>query len=469
MINWHERYLDPNPQTRKLAVDLYEGARELPLICPHGHVDAAIFSDPDYHFSNPSDLLIKPDHYLFRMLQSQGIAPSRLGVPRMDGDESESDPRKIWQLFADNFHLFRGTPSTHWLEGTSREVFGIEDKLAGNSAQTIYDQMEEQLQTAEFQPRSLYRRFNMEVLCTTDSAASPLEQHKKIRDSGWEGRILPTFRPDMLFDLDQTNWREYLKGLEQASGIQIRNFKSFISMLENRREFFRSMGAVAIDLACITPDAAPMTSEQAEKIFQRGLIGLADENDARVFKAGMVFEMARMSCMDGMVMQMHVGSCRDHDPLTLTEYGRDAGADIPIPVEFTHPLKPLLDAFGSHPDFTLILFTLDESTYTRELGPLAGHYPAVKIGPPWWFHDSWQGMRRYLDSIIESAGIYNTVGFNDDTRAFLSIPARHDLWRRACADWLAGLQARQMVGKRDAEEMMRALCYDLAKKAYKLG
>lgn len=468
-MNWQERYFDPDPQTRKLGVELYESARELPLICPHGHVDAAIFADPDYHFANPIELLIKPDHYIYRMLQSQGIAPSRLGVPRVDGGESEKDPHKVLKLFIDNLYLFRGTPVGLWSESGRKDIFGIEESLDEDSAQRFFDRIQEQLESPEFQPRALYRRFNIEVLCTTDPAASNLEAHKKIHGSGWNGRILPTFRPDMLFDLDQKSWKENLKDLEQASGILIKDFKSFVSMLENRREYFKSNGAVAIDIACRTPDAAPMTTAQAEQLFQRGMKGSVSENDARIFKAGMVFEMARMSCLDGLVMQLHTGAFRDHDALTLTEYGRDAGGDIPIPVEFARPLKPLLDAFGDHPNFTLILFTLDESTYTRELGPLAGHYPAVKIGPPWWFHDSWQGMRRFLDSMIESAGIYNTAGYNDDTRAFLSIPTRHDMWRRACSDWLAGLQVRQMIGKRDAEEMMRALCYDLAKKAYKLG
>jgi glucuronate isomerase len=163
-----------------------------------------------------------------------------------------------------------------------------------------------------------------------------------------------------------------------------------------------------------------------------------------------------------------VGAIRDHNDLIYQRFGSDKGADIPARSEFTHNLRPLLNKYGMDTRLTLILFTLDESAYARELAPLAGHYPAVKLGPPWWFHDSINGMRRYFDCVMETAGLHNTAGFNDDTRAFLSIPARHDLWRRVSGNWIAGLLVRGIVEFEDAHEMMLDMAYRLAKKAYKI-
>lgn len=462
------RYFDPDPQVGNIAREIYEGAKNLPLVCPHGHVDAGLFADPDYHFPNPTELLIKPDHYLYRMLQSQGITPDRLGVPRVDNGDSETDARQIWLLFARNFYLFRGTPSGMWLADELKEIFGIQEKLDEASAMRIYDQVQDRIKASDFQPRKLYQHFNIEVLCTTDPATSALDNHAAIQNSDWQGRVLPTFRPDAVIDIARKDWLKNIRDLETVSGMEVKDFRSFTQALEKQREFFKSLGAVATDHGCLSADTMQLSPAKGDALFQRALKSKIDGNDATLFRAGMLFEMARMSTEDGLVMQLHAGSFRDHDALTLERYGQDAGADIPIPVEFTRPLKPLLDAFGNHPNFTLILFTLDESTYSRELGPLAGHYPAVKLGPPWWFHHSWDGIHRYLDNIIESAGSYNTAGFNDDCHTLLSIPSRHDLWRRACANWLAGLTAKQVIDRRDATEMMRALCYDLAKKSYRL-
>jgi len=463
-----ERYFDSDPARRGIAIDLYASLADLPLVCPHGHVDPRLFADPNFSFGSPTELLIIPDHYIFRMLYSQGIALEDLGVTRIDGGPVETDHRKIWQIFADNIHLFRGTPSGMWLQDELYFVFGVHEKLSGGNAQVIYDQIDAKLKSPEFSPRTLYERFNIEVLCTTDSATDTLEHHITIQGSDWNGRILPTFRPDNVVNLDTVNWLDHIAGLEEVSGIAVGNYSSFIEALENRRAFFKENGAKATDHAALTAYTNRLSDEEAETIFQRALKGEITAQDAHQFTGHMLMEMARMSIEDGLVMQLHVGSFRNHNAPVFERFGPDKGADIPITTEFTSSIRPLLSVYGVGPKLTLILFNLDETTYARELGPLAGHYPALKIGPPWWFYDSLNGIYRYFDQVMETAGLYNTAGFNDDTRAYPSIPARHDLWRRASANWVAGLTIRGIIDEEDAHEMVRALAYDLAKEAYNL-
>lgn len=464
-----ERYFGPDARQKEIAGQLYQSVAGLPLICPHGHVDPRLFANPDYRFGNPAELLIIPDHYVFRMLYSQGISMESLGIPRRDGGPVETDPRKIWQIFADNFYLFRATPTGMWLAHELRDVFGVEDKLTGESAQDIYDQIADKLTAPDFTPRRLFEQFNIEVLCTTDAATDPLEHHRAIRESGWAGRILPTFRPDAVVNLDAPGWAKNIEALSQVSGIQVHNYQTYIQALENRRAHFKAMGATATDHAALTPYTEELSPQEADTIFQRALKGQAGADDARRFTAHMLLENARMSVEDGLVMQLHPGSLRNHNTLIFERFGPDMGADIPTPTEYTRNLRPLLNKFGNDARFSLILFTLDETTYARELAPLAGHYPAVKLGPPWWFYDSLEGMRRYREQVVETAGLYNTAGFNDDTRAYPSIAARHDLWRRVDANWLAGLVLRGIVDMSDAEAMIRASAYELAKTAYKLG
>lgn len=401
------------------------------------------------------------------MLYSQGISLERLGIPTVDGSEVETDHRRIWQIFGDNFHLFRGTPTGMWLTQELNAVFGVEEKLNGESAQSIYDQIAGQLAKPEFRPRSLFERFNIEVLATTDAAADSLEHHRAIRESGWKGRVVPTFRPDGVVNIDRPDWREQINCLADVCGYEINSVRRLIQALEQRRAYFTEMGATATDHAALTPYTAELSEPEAERILQRALDGIASEEDATRFTGHLLMESARMSIEDGLVMQLHVGSYRNHNRAIFERFGADKGADIPIPHEFTRNLSPLLNKYGNDARLTLILFTLDESTYARELAPLAGHYPAVKLGPPWWFNDSFNGMRRYRDLVMETAGLYNTVGFNDDTRAFPSIPARHDLARRVDADWIAGLVVRGIVDVADAEEMAHDLAYRLARSAYK--
>lgn len=462
-----DRYFSPDPAQRHVARQLYTQARTLPLVCPHGHVDPRLLATDEYAWGTPVDLLILPDHYIFRMLYAAGIPLEELGIPRRDGGPVEQDHRKIWQRVCDHWSLLRGTPTSLWLRDELREIFGIEEKLTSQSAQAIYDALHARLRRPEFQPRRLFERFGIEVLATTDPATSALSDHQRIRASGWPGRVIPTFRPDALLTI-QADYAEQVQRLSQASGVDITGYRSFLAALEERRRFFKQLGATATDHAALTAYTERLSERAADAIFQRALKGEASEEESRRFTGHMLIEMARMSVEDGLVMQLHVGSLRDHNPEIFARFGRDMGADIPIASEFTRNLKPLLDLFGRERTLTLVLFTLDETTYGRELAPLAGHYPALRLGPPWWFFDSVPGIRRFLNAVVETAGLANLAGFNDDTRAYPSIPVRHDVWRRVCADWLAGLVTQHLVDEDDAHEMMLDLAYRLAKRTYKL-
>jgi len=463
-----DRYFSADPAQRAVARQLYASIKDLPLVCPHGHVDPRLFSAESYTWGTPVDLLIIPDHYIFRMFYSQGIALEDLGIRHRNADLVERDHRKIWQTVCDHWYLMRGTPTSLWLRDELREIFGIEEKMTSENAQRIYDAIDARLRTPDFQPRRLFERFNIEVLATTDPATASLAEHRRIRDSNWNGRVIPTFRPDAVVNI-QAGYGEQIQLLSQTTGSEITTYRSYLAALEQQRRAFKALGATATDHAALTAYTGHLSEQEAEVIFQRALQGEASADDARLFTGHMLSEMARMSVEDGLVMQLHIGSFRDHNPEVFKNFGRDMGADIPTASEFTCNLKPLLDLYGRDPRLTLVLFNLDEATYGRELAPLAGHYPALRLGPPWWFFDSVLGMRRYLDVVVETAGIANLAGFNDDTRAYPSIPARHDLWRRICADWLAGQVVQGLIDEEDAHEMALDLAYRLAKHTYKLG
>jgi glucuronate isomerase len=463
-----DRCFDPDPAQRDLARELYASVKDLPLVCPHGHVPPALLADPAARLGSPADLFIIPDHYVFRMLYSQGVRMEDLGVPARDGSPVETDHRRIWQRFAEHFHLFRGTPTGLWLADELIAVFGVEEKLDGASAQRIYDHLEAQLARPEFAPRALFERFKIEVLCTTDSATDTLEQHAALHKDGYTN-IRPTFRPDGVVNLDAPGWRASIERLGALSGVEVVDYASFIRALEARRAYFKQLGATATDHSAVTPATARLSDEEADAILARALRGSSDAEDAARFTAHMLLEMARMSVEDGLVMQLHVGSLRNHNRAIFDRFGLDMGADIPVQTEWTRNLQALLNAYGNDPRFRLILFTLDESSYSRDLAPLAGHYPAVLLGPPWWFYDSVNGMQRYLEQVVETAGLANTAGFNDDTRAFASIPTRHDIWRRVTCNWLAGLAVRGLLDAQEAAEMAHQCAYGLAKRAYKLA
>jgi len=459
LVLHEDRFFDPDPAVRAIARELHAGVRDLPIVSPHGHVDPALFAE-NRPFSDPAELILIPDHYIFRMLYSQGISLESLGIPAVDGTVQETDRRTIWSLFAENHHLFAGTPTGVWLNHVLVELFGIDVKLDASTAMDVYDRISAKLAEPEFLPRALFDRFDIEVLTTTDGAADTLEHHKHIRESGWKGRVIPCFRPDAVVDISKPDWKENVDALSDASGIDIGSFKDYVRALEERRAFFKTMGAVSTD--------HELSPSETEAIFKRALKGKATAADAADFTAHMLMEMARMSVEDGLVMQIHAGSFRNHNKPVFDRFGPDKGCDIPVRTEFTRSLRALLNRYGNEERLGLIVFTLDESTYARELAPLAGHYPALRVGPAWWFHDSIEGMTRYRQRITETAGIYNTAGFNDDTRAFPSIPARHDLSRRVDCNFLARLVARHIIGIADAERMSRALAYDLVKESYRL-
>jgi glucuronate isomerase len=459
-----DRYLDPDPAQRRIAREMYQAVASLPLVCPHGHVEPWLLGDPQASFGSPAELLVISDHYVFRMLYSQGIPLEALGVPRGRG---EQDHRRIWQTFADHFYLFRGTPTGLWLAYVFRHVFGIRHKLTSETAQETYDHVAAALERPEFRPRALFDRFRIEVLCTTDFASDSLAHHHAIRASEWQGDVRPTFRADDVIHLCRPGWRENLDALAEVSGITIHSYARLIQALEQRRADFRALGATATDHDGTSYQTGTLPLDEAERIFQRALRGQATPQDASRFLGHMLMESARMSIEDGLVMQVHFGSYRNHNQPLFERYGPDMGGDIPMQAEFTHNLRPLLNTFGNDPRLTLVAFTLDESTYSRELAPLAGHYPALRLGPAWWFHDSINGMLRYRQRVTETAGLYNTVGFTDDTRSFPSIPARHDLARRVDANWLAGLVVRGIIDLEDAHEMILDTAYRLAKRTYK--
>lgn len=462
-----DRLFPSDPNTRAIARALYQSVAELPIISPHGHTDPAWFAD-NQPFGNPADLLIKPDHYVFRMLYSQGMPLESLGIPGRAGTPAETYPRAIWRRFAENYHLFRGTPSRMWLDTVFHNVFELDVALEAETADLYYERIDSCLQTPEFLPRALFERFNIEVIATTESPLDDLRHHQKIKDSGWAGRIITAYRPDPVLDPDYEGFAQNLARLSELTGEDTGNYAGYLAALQNRRDFFREMGATSTDHGHPTATTANLSRAEAEALFARVRGGNASPEDAELFRGQMLTEMARMSIEDGLVMQIHPGSVRNHNKVVFDKYGRDKGCDIPSRTDYVHALRPLLEAVGNEPQLTIILFTLDETSYSRELAPLAGHYPALKLGPAWWFHDSPEGMRRFREQVTETAGFYNTVGFNDDTRAFLSIPARHDVARRMDCAWLAQLVAEHRMREDEAFELAPELAYNLAKRAYKL-
>ncbi|PKL90243.1 MAG: glucuronate isomerase [Ignavibacteriae bacterium HGW-Ignavibacteriae-2] len=462
-----DRFFDPDTSVRKIARELYNEIKNLPIISPHGHVDPKIFvtNEP---FPDPSELFLIPDHYIFRMLYSQGIPLESLGIPDKEGSRKVVDSKKIWQLFADNYFLFAGTPSGVWLDYEFSVVFGIKEKLNSTNASIIHDEIKEKLNSPEFLPRALFDRFNIEVLSTTDAATDSLLEHRQIKESGWNARIIPCFRPDALTNLSDPNWKLHLKNLGSLTGSEITSYKGYLTAIEKRREYFKKHGAVSTDHGVLSPYTRKMHITEAEKLFQKALNGDITVDDTNLFTANMLMEMSRMSTEDGLVMQIHPGSFRNHNQVIYDKFGLDKGCDIPMRTEFTQNLQVLLNEYGNDPRLTIIVFTLDETNYSRELAPLAGHYPSMKLGPAWWFHDSIEGMARFRHQVTETAGFYNTVGFNDDTRAFVSIPARHDVARRVDSNYLAGQVAKHIISLEDARMISYQLTYGLVKKAYKL-
>ncbi len=463
MLIHEDRLFPAEPAAKAIAKALYAHIRALPILSPHGHTQAAWFARNE-PFPDPAKLFVQPDHYVYRMLYSQGIPLEDLEI----GVEELKDARKVWRIFASHYHLFRGTPTRMWLDFAFQELFGMEARLSDRTADLYFDTISERLRTPEFLPRALYDRFNLEVLTTTNSPLESLEDHRAIRASNWKARILPTFRPDAVVDPEFAGFADSIAKLGKDTGEDTASWGGYLNALRIARARFRELGCTATDHGHPTAQTAALSPAAAARLFGKVLAGGSDAGEQELFRAQMLTEMAQMSLEDGLVMQIHPGSLRNHNRKIYERYGRDVGADIPTVTNYVEALRPLLNRFGNERGLTVILFTLDESTYSRELAPLAGHYPCLRLGPPWWFHDSPEGMMRFREQATETAGFYNTVGFNDDTRAFLSIPARHDVARRVDCAFLAKLVAEHRLEEDEAYDVAYELTYGLAKKAYRL-
>lgn len=464
MLLHPDRLFPSDADTRKIARDLYNSVKDLPIVSPHGHTQASWFAKNE-PFPDPATLFVLPDHYVYRMLYSNGISMEDLEI----GEPASRNPRKVWRIFASHYDLFRGTPTRLWLDYAFQELFGLANRLSEKTADLYYDAISDKLSRREFLPRSLFDRFKIEVLSTTDSPTDPLDDIQAIRASAWEGRILPTFRPDPVVDPDFVGYATSIEKLGQKTGEDVSSWRGYLSALRKSRQRFISLGCTATDHGHPTVQTADLPAAQAAALYSKVISGKAEAMEKELFRAQMLTEMAAMSLDDGLVMQIHPGSVRNHNKALFEKYGRDCGADIPAATNYVHALKPLLDRFGNETKLTIILFTLDETTYSRELAPLAGHYPCLRLGPPWWFHDSPEGMMRFREQVTETAGFYNTVGFNDDTRAFLSIPARHDVARRVDSAFLARLVTDHRLEEEEAFDLAQELAYRLVKKAYRLG
>ena len=462
-----DRLFPLEPRARALARTLHAEVRDLPIVSPHGHTDPRWYAE-DAPFPDPAQLFVVPDHYVYRMLCSQGVPLADLGVPLVDGGPTETDGRRIWRRFAENYHLLRGTPSRLWLDYTFEHVFGLDTPLSAATADRCYDAIADCLARPEYRPRALFERFGIEAISTTDSALDDLRWHRMIRESGWSGRVVPAYRPDAVVDPDFDGFTANLDTLGALTGCDTGSFSGYLDAHRARRAVFVDHGATSSDHGHPTARTENLGAAEAATLFDRVRTGKASSDDKDAFRGQMLTEMAKMSLDDGLVLQIHAGSWRNHSAEVYRTFGRDKGFDIPTRTDFVGALKPLLDAVGMRPDLTVILFMLDETTLSRELAPLAGAYPALRLGPPWWFFDSPEGMRRFRELTTETAGFYNTVGFNDDTRAFCSIPARHDMARRVDCAWLATLVATGRLAEDEAHEVAPDLAYRLAKKAYRL-
>lgn len=464
MLLHPDRLFPSDPGTRKVAQALYASIKDLPIVSPHGHTQASWFAQNE-PFPDPATLFVLPDHYVYRMLYSQGVSLEGLEI----GKAAALNPRKVWRVFASHYHLFRGTPTRIWLDYAFQELFGLKQCLSERTSDLYYDTISEKLAQPEFRPRVLFDRFKIEALSTTDAPTDALQDIQTIRSSGWKARVFPTFRPDSVVDPDFPGFSQSIQKLGQQTGEDVFSWTAYLSALRKSRQRFISLGCVATDHGHPSAQTADLGSDQAATLFSRVISGKTGAADKELFRAQMLTEMAAMSLEDGLVMQIHPGSVRNHNAKLYEKFGRDCGADIPAATNYVHALKPLLDRFGNETKLTIILFTLDETAYSRELAPLAGHYPCLRLGPPWWFYDSPEGMMRFREQVTETAGFYNTVGFNDDTRAFLSIPARHDVARRVDSAFLARLVAEHRLDEEEAFDLAQELTYKLVKKAYRLS
>lgn len=452
-----DRYLGANEHL-PLARAIYGEMRKFPIISPHGHVDAAMIL-ANQNFTDPVALLMAPDHYILRMLHSQGVKYEQL---------AENSPEENWNLLAENWKFFRSTPSRIWFQEILATLFDVSEILAPENAVKIYSQISTKLQSVEFKPQALFKKFNIELLATTDATADSLDAHIELSKIDLGGRVIPTFRPDGVSDPERADWKSNLTDLGERYGIEITSFVNLLAALRSARAHFKDSGATATDHGVFSARTLKLKSSEIEALFTKALAESATKGELDDFRAAILFEHALMAADDGLVMQIHPGSLRNYDAEVFAKFGADKGFDIPVATTYTRELQPLLNAVGKHPNFKAVIFTLDESTYSRELAPLAGAYPALRLGPPWWFHDSLNGLDRWREAVTETAGYYNTVGFIDDTRAFASIPVRHDVARRFDSGYLAREVSRHRITENEAMELAGDLAYNLSKNFFNL-
>jgi glucuronate isomerase len=461
-----DRLLPAEPGARAVGRRLYDAVRDLPILSPHGHVEARLLAD-DVPFRDPASLLVTPDHYVTRLLHADGVPLADLGVGR--GELTEPESRRAWHLLCSHWHLFRGTPSRYWLESALADVFDVAVRPSADTADAIYDQIAERLATDAYRPRALFERFGIEVLATTDDPCDDLAAHAALAaDPGFAGRVLPTFRPDRYLEAGAPGWGDAVGRLGAVSGVATDTYAGWVSAMEARREHFRAHGAVSADHSHADVGTEPLAADEAARIYREALSGAVDPSAAVALRRHMLLEMARMSCDDGLVMTLHPGVRRNHPRPTSETFGPDTGHDIPLRGDFTDPLRPLLERFGTHPGLHLVLFTLDESVFSRELAPLAGFYPSVYVGAPWWFLDAPEAVRRFRSAVTETAGFSRTSGFIDDTRAFCSIPARHDMSRRLDAGYLARLVTEHQLDEDEAQQTIVDLVVGRPREVFKL-
>jgi glucuronate isomerase len=461
-----DRLLPVDPGTREIARRLYAAVAGLPIISPHGHVPPAWLAD-DVPFADPTSLLISPDHYVFRLLHAQGVGLDALGVGGRPLDAAGS--RRAFRLLAEHWRAFRGTPSRFWMDSVLGDVFGVTERLTAETADAVYDRIAETIARPDFRPRALMDRFGIEVLATTDDPTDDLHHHRVLRDDPtFTPRVVPTFRPDRYLEPGLPGFADLMTDLARTSGIDTGTYAGYVAALEKRRRFFKENGAVSSDHSHADVVTLVLDDAEAARIYDAALRGAVCPADATAFRRHMLVEMARMSTEDGLVMTLHPGVHRNHHAPTARDFGPDTGHDIPTAVEFTKGLQPLLDRFGTAEGFQLILFTLDETVFSREIAPLAGFYPSVYAGAPWWFLDAPEAVRRFRGAVTETAGFYRTSGFIDDTRAFLSIPARHDMSRRLDSGYLAQLVAEHRLDEDEALETAVDLVTTIPRKAFKL-
>ncbi|MFW5470840.1 glucuronate isomerase [Knoellia sp. CPCC 206435] len=461
-----DRLLPADPGTRDVARRLYAETADLPIISPHGHVPPEWLAE-DIPFSDPTTLLLSPDHYIFRLLHAEGVPLGDLGVGGSRLDERGS--RRAWRLFCERWPAFRGTASRYWMQDVLGDVFGLDDAPSPATADALYDAIAAALTTPEFRPRALAERFGISVLATTDDPVDSLEHHRTLRDDpAVATRVAPTFRPDRYLEPARADFPELAKALGQAADIDTATYAGYLAALEDRRRFFKDNGGVSTDHSHTDVVTLTLEAGEAARIYASAIAGEVREEEATAFRRHMLVEMARMATEDGLVMTLHPGALRNHHGPTSDAFGPDTGHDIPIAVEFTRGLQHLLGRFGTAEGFQLILFTLDETVFSREIAPLAGFYPSVYAGAPWWFLDAPEAVRRYRGAVTETAGFHRTSGFIDDTRAFLSIPARHDMSRRLDAAYLAQLVAEHRLDEDEARETAVDLVTTVPTRAFKL-